>query len=128
MRFSKFNQRLLVFSACISVLNLPLIGFTSLKQISVPAWICFGVFFLLTFFSMNYILRSFKKKRAHDLNMAMYLNMFIKLVVSLLVFVLLIRAFPNDKKLITLPFMLYYFLFTLFEMIIIKNVKRHDVK
>ena len=124
MSFPRHFIKLSVFTALLAVINLLLLKWTSLQAVSMASWIALIVFYILTAVSLWFILKSFKDQSANAKNMAMYVNMFLKLVVSLIAFVMLINIFPNQKQLVAIPFMLFYLLFTAFEMFLIYNLKR----
>ena len=128
MSFSRHFIKLLIFTVLLAIINYMLISMTSIRDVALTSWISLIFFFLLTTMSYWYILRAFKKKSASDKNMAMYVNMFLKLMISLIAFMLLIQIFPAQKKLVAMPFMLYYFLFTIFEMYLIFKLKRPVAK
>ena len=128
MSFKLHLIKLIIFALILSAVNGILVSFTQLGKVSLPSWLSILLFFALTSISLHYILNTFKKKNAMDKNMSMYLNTILKLVVSLLAFIVLIKCFPDDKQLVAIPFMLYYFLFTAFEMYLIKSLKRPIAK
>ena len=124
MSFSRHFIKLLLFTLILTLANLLLNRFEWMKPIALASWISLLLFFILTGGSLWYIIKTLRQKKRGNQNVAMYINMFFKLIISLIAFVVLIQYFPEQKKMIAIPFMIYYFFYTTFEMVLIYTLKR----
>ncbi|MBC8173518.1 MAG: hypothetical protein H7X71_06375 [Chitinophagales bacterium] len=113
--FIKYLKKFLPFAAVIAIILIAINFIESVKPVMTFAWICFGLFFVMSIVTHYFSGKSMQGRFANFMNV-FFAGIIVKLIITGIVVVIYKTQNPDTRSLLfIIPFAIIYFSFLIFD-------------